>query len=112
MKNLLHIFIFFALYLLVSTSCKKSTGSGEACYFAADPAMGFINNAPARILSAGGNFIISLNSSDTLLSACNLQGSYKIDGLNVLVSGEVKPTAQNTYDPCHCYNFLITKIIR
>jgi hypothetical protein len=111
--NRLISFISILVFSAAFMSCSKSTAGNEIdCPFMNDSTIGFINNAEATIKNSGGTYIVSLGSPDTILFACNLDNTYKFENLQVFVSGDIKATIHNTYDPCTCYNFVITDIRR
>ena len=111
MKAIIKIFFFLA-YFFALFSCKKSTdiNSTEKCPYENDPTILTITNRSAIILSTGPAYQIKLNASDTLLNPCILSDNYKIDSLKINITGGLKPTQHNAYDPCKCYNFVVSKI--
>ena len=55
---------------------------------------------------------VEQGSIDTKLLPCNLPMEFIQDGLQVVISGEVKSTPQSGFGPCCTENFVITKITR
>jgi len=104
-----HIFIV----LLVSTivfSCKKDNNSNTDC-FPNSSTVRKITNGQATIKEVGSKFyIVEQGSIDTKLNPCSLPTEYRINNLQVTISGDVKSTVQGGPEPCCTDNFVITKI--
>lgn len=99
--------------MTISNSCKKYIYSTEC--LAGDPIVRLITNKQAVIkLNATVNlvWIIEQGSVDNKLIPCNLPMEFYRDGLQVIISGEVKSTPQAGPEPCCTENFVITKITR
>ena len=57
-------------------------------------------------------WIIEEGSTDTKLIPCNLPMEFYQNGLQVVISGDVKLTVQDSQAPCCNQSFIITKITR
>lgn len=108
-------FIPVILMLSVCFSCSKTktTVQEEApCVYANDSTIAVVEVRPATVTLIGSYYTLQLNSSDTILNACNLPENFKADKLSVTISGDVKATIHNAWDPCKCYQFVIRSISR
>ena len=106
-------FITFFILMTIVSSCKKDKSSTEC--FAGAPTVRQITHKQAVIkLTATVNpvWIIEQGSIDTKLIPCNFPIEFYQDGLQVIISGEVKSTRQVGPQPCCTENFVITKISR
>lgn len=57
-------------------------------------------------------YIIEQGTIDSKLIPCNLPSEFKVDQLQVVISGEVKTTGQLASAPCCTNNFYILKITK
>ncbi len=101
----------FLLLLTIAVSCKKVNQS-NVC-FENETTSGQIVNKPATIKLINNQFyIIEQGTIDTRLNPCNLPEEFKVDNLQVTISGDVKTTIYNPGEPCCTENFVITKIVK
>ena len=99
-------------FLLVFNSCKKDSNKNDNC-FPNSATVREIKNKPATIQSAGEQFyIIEQGTIDSKLKPCNLTADFKINNLEVIVSGDVKASAAVGQYPCCIEDFVITAISR
>jgi hypothetical protein len=72
-----------------------------------------IKNKPAAIRLTGDQYyIIEQGTIDTKLKPCNLTEDFKVNNLQVTVSGDVKETSRVGQSPCCIDNFVITEITK
>lgn len=112
MRHFLTLFTFFIL-ITIFNSCKKDKETTQC--FPNAPTVRQISNKQAVIkLTATVNpvWIIEKGSIDTKLIPCNFPMEFYQDGLQVIISGEVKSTPQAGPGPCCTEKFVITKISR
>lgn len=104
---------FFILLLIVGYSCKKPHKKNDDCFPNA-PTYRQILNKPAIVRQQSNSlfYIVEHGTIDTRLNPCNLATDFKIDNLQVTISGDVKTTFQVGPGPCCTENFVITKITR
>lgn len=100
-----------AIFLLIAAcSCKKDKASSEC--FSNATTVRQITNAQATIKGSNGNyFIVEKGSIDTKLNPCMLEPEYKINDLQVVISGEVNLTP-GSFEPCCTVNFVVTNIAK
>jgi len=103
------------LYLLVliitAASCKKTDNKNNHC-FEADITFRQIVNKQATVKLINNNFyLIELGTIDTRLNPCYLAPEFKVNDLQVVISGDVKATVQMPGEPCCTENFVLTKIM-
>jgi len=104
-------FLSLTVTAIIIVACKKSATRGDC--FAGDATVRTIESKPATIKLLGNVFyIIEQGTIDTRLKPCSLAGDFKVDNLNVTISGEVKATLATDFGPCCIENFVITKITR
>lgn len=110
MRRFLHL-ITFLILIIIFNSCKKEKESTE-CFPNATTVRQVSNKQAVIKLTATVNpvWIIEQGAIDTKLVPCNIPMEFYHDGLQVIVSGEVKSTPQSV--PCCTENFFITKISR
>lgn len=105
-------FAFLYIICVVCASCNKNSLQKANCAADAQTER-TISNRPATIKEiAGKYYIIEQNAIDTRLLPCNLDASYAIDNLSVIVSGDVKRTYPVVGEPCCTNNFIISSITR
>jgi len=98
--------------MTVIFSCKKDNNSNAGC-FPNTPTVRQIMNGQATIKEISSKFyIVEEGSIDTKLNPCSLPTEYKVDNLQVTISGDVKSKLQGGSEPCCTENFVITKISR
>jgi len=109
---LLTLIIFFILAAIVS-SCKKDKET-TGCYPNATTVRIISNKQAVIKLTATVNpvWIIEQGYTDTKLIPCNFPTGFYQEGLQVIISGEVKSTPQVGPGSCCTENFVITKISR
>lgn len=106
------ISLFFLYLVMVAGSCKKENKTNNCSPDI--PTVRRIDNKPAVIkLTATVNpaYIVEQGSIDTKLIPCNLPMEFFENDLRVVISGEVKPSAQQG-GTCCTENLFITKITR
>lgn len=101
------------LYIGVTTllfSCKKEAKKDDC--FSNQPTVRIITGKPSVIkeFPADTYYITEQGAIDSRLIPCNLTEEFKINDLQVTVSGEVKATIQAGPGPCCGEYFVITKI--
>jgi len=97
------------IVLIAFVSCKKNSASTDDC-FPNDEFSREITNETATVEKIDGEFyLVEQGTIDETLRPCKLDDEFKVDGLQVLISGTVKV---NQYDSrvCCTVNFVITKI--
>jgi hypothetical protein len=102
----------FALLLSIFAGCKKNDNNPANCFSNAATVRQIINRPAAIHFSGGQYYVIEQNTIDTRLRPCYLSPEFMVDGLQVIVSGDVKETAINSSEPCCTDDFIITKISR
>ena len=112
MRHFLTLIIFFSLFTLDSSS-KKDRETTE-CLPNATTLRQISNKEAVIKLTATINpvWIIEKGSIDSKLIPCNFPMEFYQDGLEVIISGEVKSTPQVEPGSCCTENFVITKISR
>lgn len=112
MQHLLAITLFFMLLAIIG-SCKKEK-EATGCLNNATTVRQILNKQAVIKLNATINpvWIIEQGTIDTKLIPCNFPMEFYEDGLQVIISGEVKLTPQVGPGPCCTENFVITKITR
>ncbi len=111
MQRIFSILTFAALAIL-PVSCKKQDKQEEC--FPDTATTRQITDKPAVIkvtATVNAVYLVEQGTVDTKLIPCNLPKDYMQNDLNVIVSGDVKATAQGS-GPCCSENFFITKITR
>jgi hypothetical protein len=104
--------ILLLAVLAWSSSCTKESNANADCFPEA-PTVRQITNKQARVILAGGQFyIVEQATIDTRLHPCNLADSFRVNNLQVTISGDVKSTVQGGPGPCCMENFVITSISR
>ena len=94
-------------------SCKKNSGKTDDCFPNSTTARQIVDKSATVRQQPGGLFyIVEQGTIDTKLNPCNLATEFKVDNLQVTVSGDVKATVQGGPGPCCTDNFVITKITR
>ncbi len=102
--------IGLSFFTIILISCKKSTDKSTTC-FSDVTTTRIITDKPAYIHFADNQYYIKEQFTiDTRLLPCNLADEFKVSGLLVTISGEVKNSLPN--NPCCTDNFVITKISR
>ena len=100
MRVLLLLSIFT---LALTTSCKKNNSTTnrdpqllpDTC-FSNEATRRSVVNKPATIQATGGQYyIIEQNTIDTKLLPCTLSPEFRVHGLQVIVSGNVKSAVKN-----------------
>lgn len=93
------------------SACKKSNNEVVNCYPDALTIRSIINKpATVRQLSSGEFYLIEAGTIDSRLIPCELPEAFKINNLNVFVTGEVKGILQPPLAPCCSEGFVIFKI--
>jgi hypothetical protein len=119
-KILMRPFLFFLGFALtIFYSCsKRNNEPSQKCSQpgpcnSTEQTTRVITNKAAKIQASGGQFYIVeyMNNIDTRLLPCNLNPDFRVDGLMVTVSGNVKETVKNT-PICCTENFEITSICK
>jgi hypothetical protein len=104
------LFYFLFIFSTVFISCKKSTQKNTTC-FTDIASVRTITDKVAYISFTDNQYYIKEEFTiDTRLLPCNLEEEFKVNGLRVIVSGEVKNSLPNY--PCCTDNFIITKITK
>lgn len=108
-----HFRTFIVLVIMtVIFSCKKDNNSNTDC-FPNTPTVRQITNGQATIKEIGSKFyIVEQGSIDAKLNPCSLPTEYKVDNLQVTISGDVKSKLRGGSEPCCTENFVITEISR
>ena len=100
----------FMVLMIFFSACKKENNTTAGCWLDVLDTR-IIVNSPATIKSTGAGFyIVEQGYIDLIFNPCNLNPAFQIDNLQVIISGNVKPTIQNGAGPCCTENFVITKI--
>lgn len=95
---------------IIFISCKKSSKQTTNC-FSEITTMRTITDKLCSIRFTNNKFfIIEQLAIDTKLLPCNLPEEFKVNGLQVTVSGDIKSNASD--GPCCTENFVITKIVK
>jgi hypothetical protein len=110
MRHFLPSITFFTLVTIVG-SCKKDKNI-TGCFPNATTVRQISNMQAVIKLTATVNpvWIIEQGLIDNILIPCNFPMEFYQDGLQVIISGEVKSTLQS--GSCCTENFVITKISR
>ena len=113
-KKYLGYYSLIILFSVLFITCKKQEKNNTSACGSNELTSRVINNKPATIkqLATGLFIIIEQGTIDVTLNPCNLSNEFKIDNLNVKISGEVKNTPQIGPAPCCTNNFVITAITR
>lgn len=86
--------LFVIATLLFTVSCKKESTLDQSCSNG-DTVVREIVEAVATVHDAGGSFqIIEENTYDTRLLPCNLPEEFKVDQLQVVITGKTLATFQ------------------
>jgi hypothetical protein len=93
-------------------SCNKDNAPKTTCDTNAPTERTLTSKAATVKEIAGKFYIIEQNTIDVRLLPCNLDASFAIDNLQVIVSGEVKQTKTKAGEPCCTNNFIINNITR
>lgn len=108
-------YLYPALGLIVTLlvfSCEKENSNISGCPTEATTER-IVMNKPATVREIGGTYyIIEQNTIDTRLIPCDLDAAFKVDNLQVVISGEVKKTSPSPGVPCCTNNFVITSITK
>jgi len=112
MRYFLNLMTFLIL-IIIFNSCKKEKETTE-CFPNVTTVRQISNKQAVIKLTATVNpvWIIEQGSIDTKLIPCNFPMEFYQDGLQVIISGEVKSMPQSGPGPCCTENFVITKISR
>ena len=107
--------IFYSLSLVLAPfficSCKKDKANSNDCFPNVTTTRTILNKPATIKLQPGGVFyIVEQGTIDTKLNPCNLTTEFKVDNLQVTITGEVKATIQGGPGPCCTDDFYITKI--
>jgi hypothetical protein len=94
-------------------SCKKNSTETNDCFPDLTTSRQIVNK-PATVKQQAGDlfYIIEQGTIDTKLNPCNLATEFKVDNLQVTMSGDVKATVQAGPGPIYTDGFVITKITR
>lgn len=92
-------------------ACRPDDSTPQTCFTDATTLRQIIEKPAIVKQQAGGGFLlIESNTIDSRLNPCNLDAAFRVDNLEVIVSGDVKATPRNTLEPCCTDNFVISKI--
>ena len=106
------LYTFLIGGVLLVTGCKQDDQNGAPCFGGA-PTTRHIINKPATVqLSGGEYYIVEQHTIDTRLLPCYLKQEFRISGLSVKVSGEVKGSIPGSNGPCCTEGLIIAKITR
>lgn len=111
MRSILSIFICIVSVTLL-VSCSKKAKEGNC--FPGVATVRQITDKPAVIKVTAtmyGAYLVEEGRIDTKLIPCNLPKNFIENNLQVIISGDVKATVQDSR-PCCTENFVITKITR
>lgn len=98
--------------VILPGSCKKQDNPDNTCAVH-QPTLRKITEAKATVFQSGEKFVmVEQNTIDTRLAPCNLPAEFRLDQLQVIISGDVKATVQAHFGPCCTETFIITKITR
>lgn len=104
-----HLFLIL-ISVIGLISCDKNNDTDKSCFFEFATTR-TVANKPATVrLRNNEYYIIERGSIDAILFPCSLADEFKIDGLAVIVSGNVKNTLP--IGPCCVENFVIRKITK
>ena len=111
MEKFIPVLVLSIVAITLLFSCKKESDKKDDC-FPDLPTLRYITNKPAIIKHLTGDtyYIAEQGTIDNLLIPCNLPEEFKINDLQVTISGEVKATSQAGPGPCCREHFIITKI--
>lgn len=114
MKKVIHLPLILLIGILACSKPGNNTNTDTpACAYSNDPTILQLENRLATITQRTPEiYSLILNSSDTILTPCSIPASLRVNNMEVNVSGDIKPTAHNAYDPCKCYNFVIRNILK
>ena len=108
------LFIIGLILLAITfNACKKRNKIGTDCANASTVRQ--IINKQATIKLTGATnpvYIVEDGAIDTKLIPCNFRMEFYENDLRVIISGDVKLTMGNGFQPCCTENFVITKISR
>lgn len=98
------------LFTAVLCSCRKTSNTADDC-FPGKATARQISNKSATIKASGSNFyIVEDFTIDSELVPCNLPADFRVDGLRVIISGDVK---ESTHAGIYLSDdFVITAISR
>ena len=106
-------YIFSSALVIVLFSCKKESNNANDCFLNLTTSRQIVNKpAIVKQQPSGLFYIIEQGSIDIKLYPCNLTNEFKVDDLQVTISGDVKSIVQGETEPCCTENFVITKILR
>lgn len=104
------ILLFIVSLMTIIPSCKKDKKSNTEC-FPGSTTVRQITEGPAVVKEVNTRFfIIEKGSIDTKLNPCPFPDKFKVDNLEVIISGEVKAAAQAGPGPCCGQDFALTRI--
>ena len=107
-KTLISIIVLLSLII---SSCKKDKKNTSCLPNAVTERV--ITQKQAKINITGGRvYIVEKGTIDTRLVPCNLADEFRVNGLDVIVSGEVKVTPDVAGEPCCVSDIVITEISR
>jgi hypothetical protein len=100
------------MLVLLFGSCDKEGATKEDCFPDQATTRQIIDKAATVQLANSKYYLIEAGTIDLRLLPCNLEDTYKQNGLQVIISGNVKGNATGQGEPCCTSNFVITKISR
>jgi hypothetical protein len=106
MKLFTIAFLFITLFI----SCKKNNTESANCFSDIATTRTIVDKAASISFANNNYYIVEQSTIDTRLLPCNLSDEFKVNGLIVTVSGEVKNTVIS--GACCTENFVITKIVK
>lgn len=111
MKNS-SFWIFLLVNTLIIIACGKEGYTEPSCATEL-PTKRILTEQNATVREIGGEYyIFEPNTIDSKLRPCNLDPSFAIDNISVVVSGHVKKTPLSSGEPCCTDLFIITGITR
>lgn len=104
--------LLFVVVMLFTNACKKNKTTDDCSPNSAIART--ILNKPATIFKQpnGIFYIVEQGTIDSKLIPCNLPSEFKVDQMQVVISGEVKTSGQPASAPCCTNNFYILKITK
>ncbi len=106
-----YILVFISLILIISTSCKKDNKLDRACFTDTANAGRLIDKQATIKLSGTTFYMYEQGTIDTRLIPCNLPQDFKVNDLQVKISGYTKQSKEGGAICCTEILF-ITKITR